>query len=393
MPTLNKDYRENPSRCVHILGKINQEMVHSLTPAINKLRAENSDPITAYIDSTGGYSVAAEAIRCLITAPSQDGARCRLIGVATGTAASAAADLLALSDYSIAYPHAEIICHGSRHLWDEELTCEFASLLAADLHETNERIALRLARCSFPRIIWRLTQLGDPFTQYRDGGAELELLVEALAGKFRLENRGVLHEAVQKQKVINGLTACVRAHFKKFKKPAEMTKGKVQGEILKAVIDHKVQLHKGDGWLLSSKGMKEVSNDFTLMDDFYYGSQMRELQSFTVYGQLLLKPSEVAELHGKTEDQHKDYVTQHAGHKLKKIWYFVVSLCRLLQTKDYKLTAEEAYWMGVVDEIPGSGLQNDRELIESLGEPGTGSATSASGGGGTAAQNPSPPQA
>jgi hypothetical protein len=41
-------------------------------------------------------------------------------------------------------------------------------------------------------------------------------------------------------------------------------------------------------------------------------------------------------------------------------------LCRLLQTKDYQLTPEEAYWLGVVDEVTGSGLQSDREMIEMI---------------------------
>jgi ATP-dependent protease ClpP protease subunit len=366
MPTPNKDYRENPSRCVHILGKINQEMLHTLTPQINLLRASSRDAITAYIDSAGGYSVAAEAIRCLITSPSQDGAKCRLIAVVTGTAASAAADLVALADYSIAYPHAEIICHGSKHLWDEELTYEYASLLAADLHDTNERIALRLARHSFPRIIWRLTQLGDPFNHFREETTELGHLIGTLAEKFKAENKGLLKEALEKQKIISVLTNCVRTHFRRFKNPGAMSKCQVQGEILKAIINHKMKVHDGDGWSVDSQGLQDISNDFTLVDDFYYGSQTKDLESFNIYGRLLLKPTETTELRSKTEEQQKQFVIERASLKLKRIWYFAVSLCRLLQSKDYKLTPEEAYWMGVVDEVPGSGLPNDRESIESL---------------------------
>jgi hypothetical protein len=44
-----------------------------------------------------------------------------------------------------------------------------------------------------------------------------------------------------------------------------------------------------------------------------------------------------------------------------------------LRTKDYQLTPEEAYWLGVVDEVTGSGLQSDREMIEMILS--TGSAT------------------
>ena len=32
----------------------------------------------------------------------------------------------------------------------------------------------------------------------------------------------------------------------------------------------------------------------------------------------------------------------------------------------YKLTPEEEYWLGVADEVIGSGLQSDREMIEMI---------------------------
>ena len=158
MPAPNNDYRENPARAIYILGKITQQMVHDLTPKINDLRAASTDPITVYIDSPGGHISFAETIRCLIKSPNQDGKKCRLITVVTGTAASAAADFLALGDYAIAHPHAEVVYHGSRQSLDLELTYEWASWLAANLQETNERVALRLARCSFPRLFWRVLE-------------------------------------------------------------------------------------------------------------------------------------------------------------------------------------------------------------------------------------------
>jgi len=110
----NEDYRENAGRAVYVTGSIDQKLVDGLTPTINSLRHSSSDPITLYIDSRGGTIHCAEVIRRLITAPNQDGAHCRLITVVTGLAASAAADLLALGDYAIAYPHAHILYHGSR---------------------------------------------------------------------------------------------------------------------------------------------------------------------------------------------------------------------------------------------------------------------------------------
>jgi hypothetical protein len=33
-------------------------------------------------------------------------------------------------------------------------------------------------------------------------------------------------------------------------------------------------------------------------------------------------------------------------------------------TKDYRLTSEEAYWLGVIEEVTGCDLQSGREMIE-----------------------------
>src|SRR5438552_3684638 len=95
----SKDYQENALRAVYLLGEINQQLVEKLTPQIVQLRQASGDPITAYVDSQGGDVGAAESIRNLVQAPTQDGKKRRLITVVTGSAASAAADFLALGDY------------------------------------------------------------------------------------------------------------------------------------------------------------------------------------------------------------------------------------------------------------------------------------------------------
>ena len=46
------------------------------------------------------------------------------------------------------------------------------------------------------------------------------------------------------------------------------------------------------------------------------------------------------------------------------LWYFMVSLCRLLQSDDFDLNPKEAYWLGLIDEVPGSDLPNLRVIFE-----------------------------
>jgi hypothetical protein len=376
MANPDKDYRENPARAIYLVGKITQQTVHDLTPKILDLRNASTDPITVYIDSPGGSIAYAETIRSLIKAPDQDRKRRRLITVVTGTAGSAAADFFALGDYAISYPDAEIVYHGSRQSLDWEFTYEFASLLAASLQETNERFALRLARYSFPRICWRMIQL-DAFEAYCSGCATLEKLIDSLKEKFKQPNRALLDEALKKQGLIRGLSTSVASHLKKVGDVDALSNSQFQAELLEAIVQYRTDSHRDDGWLLSTVGMQEVTHDFNLLYDFYYGSHAREIETLVgAYGFWFLLPEDREKIKALTGEERQKFLVEKTASTVQPLWYFVVSLCRLLQTKDYTFAAEEAYWVGVADEVPGSELLNDRELVESLPAPPTTTAPS-----------------
>ena len=365
MPVQDKDYRENFARSIFLSGKITQETAYELAPRIKELRAASGDPITLYIDSPGGSAAIAEGIRFLIKAPDQDGRRCRLITVVTGKAASAAADLLALGDYAIAEPQADILYHGSRQALDQVLTFEGASSVVANLQEANERLALRLARSSFRRIIWRVVQLKDAIEKFRSEPGGLEELVKALTAKFSAANAALLAEAIARQKVLQEVKASADSYLKRLKNLDQSTDKLLEPELLRAIVNYRSRLHKDDDWLLSRTGMQEVMSDFNLIHD--YASQTKDMDALLeVYGSLFLMPAQSAEFKGKSKEEQKAFLESHASGKLDVLWYFIVSLWRLLQTKDYQLTPEEAYWLGVVDEVTGSGLQSDREMIEMI---------------------------
>jgi hypothetical protein len=153
--------------------------------------------------------------------------------------------------------------------------------------------------------------------------------------------------------------------LKRRKNVAQWPTKRLEPELVRAIVEYRSRLHKEDDWLLSRTGMREVESDFNLIHD--YASQTKDLDALLeVYGSLFLTPAQTAEFKTKSKEEQKVYLESHSADKLEVLWYFVVSLCRLLQTKDYKLTPEEAYWLGVVDEVTGSGLQSDREMIEMI---------------------------
>jgi ATP-dependent protease ClpP protease subunit len=368
----NKDYRENPDRAVYVTGEIDRSLVDRLTPTINKLRLGNSDPITLYIDSVGGAIRCAEVIRRLIISENPDGKRCRLITVVTETAGSAAADLLALGDYAIAYPHASVLYHGSRLDAGSGVTAETATTLASGLQQTNEFFATRLASFAVGRLIFRLSQLHSEFVAFRDAGDRasgikaFSSLIRTLSKEVTRQNVGLLREALRKQELSRELTLAVGKHFTRFKDSSKLSRGAWEAELLKGIINYKVRVHKNEPWRMSRAGLREISEDFELLYDFYYGSHRKSMKRLIeIHGELLLSSSERTEFEKlKSADEQKQLLKEQTESKLEHIWYFAVSLYRLLQSADYSLNPEEAYWLGLVDEVPGLGLPNNRILIE-----------------------------
>jgi hypothetical protein len=362
----HKDYRENTQRAVYVTGRISQELVDRLTPDINRLRLDSADPITAYVDSLGGSIQLAELLRNLIKAPHPDGGNCRLITVATGTAGSAAADLLALGDYSIAYPHTQIGYHGARQPLEDAVTSEMATRLAGSLRQTNEFFAIRLAKCAFPRFVLRISQFKEEFQRYREKPVLVDVIA-ALTKKLSFSNRSLLVDAIEKQKIVSALSVSVGKHLKRRKKAAELPIAEFEIEMVKGIMAYRAKTHKKDPWLLSLMGMEEITVDFNLLHDFHFGSQAQDLQKLDrTYGQLFLTDAEKEEYKNLkvTDEEKSKWLCEKAEPKLQPIWYLVVSLCRLLQEDDYDLTAQEGYWLGIVDEVPGSGLANIREMAE-----------------------------
>ena len=359
MSSLRKAFRVNPERAIYVSGEINQELVARLTPIIHALRIKSNDPITAYIDSPGGVPYNGSLIRNLVIAPDQDGGTCRLITVVTGLAASAAADFLTTGNYAIAYPNAILLYHGTRRPADSALTYELASSMADTLRQSNEFAAIQIARSAFERFILRASQLTQEFREFVNQPAaspRLDSLVSALTGKLAPVNGKLATEALQRLKVIESLTAAVNQRMRKAGK-RKLSATESEARIFFAILTAKVKAHAGDQWLLSDLGLAEVSNDFKLLYDFYGGSQSKESSRYVdLYGKLFLSEAESAELPGIPEKDSKAWIANKASDKIQNLWYLMVSICRLLQTADYILGAEEGYWLGLLDEVLGSDL-------------------------------------
>jgi hypothetical protein len=71
---------------------------------------------------------------------------------------------------------------------------------------------------------------------------------------------------------------------------------------------------------------------------------------------------------GRINDSKKRaaFLMKHAAPKLLPLWYFTVSLCRLLMQGENRLTPQDAYYLGIVDEVIGTDLIGIRSVAEEV---------------------------
>ena len=363
-------FRENPARAIYVVGEINQAMVDRLTPQILTLQQTSSEPITVYIDSPGGGTYYAQLILNLLKNHDQDNRHCQIITVVTGLAASAAADILASGDYAIAYRHATIHFHGVRTSRGDAITHESASSLAEALRQTNEGYALDLARQVLGRFMFVYMQLESDFPSVRRSEAnwsDVECLAECMTQKLGGFSE-LLQLAVRKHNQTHALleyySGELAAKKEVFARPALR-----EAILLKCLIDWELGRNDAQDWRFSSEGLAAISEDFILLVDYEDGKHMSDLEQLSrQWGSFLLDVDLRAGYDRTPDDQRAAYVSLHTKERFREVWHFLVSVCRALQQGENRLSSRDAYWLGLINEIPGTTFSSIRELIEQQDE-------------------------
>lgn len=367
----SSQYRENPARAVHVLGVIDGDLVARLTPAITALRMGAPQPVTVYIDSPGGSTYYADALVRLLRATTQDDLRCPLTTVVTTVAASAGADLLAAGDYAIAFAGATIHYHGTRRS-AEAITIETAAQLAGDLHHANERFALRLAKRVVARLLFlfsahrsRLTPtgIGNPSPP---ATSPVDVLVQIITEALGPELSPRVHEAQQLHRQTRQLVQQVGSLLATV--PENEPRVEVEARILREILDYELKRKdRGEEWSLLEGGIDDLRTDFLQLLDYLGGSHRSYLQQLVKdYGIVLLDAEELAEFKQRGQDAPDTGVWLQAivEPRMEEFWYFVICLCRRLQRGENRLSAKDAYWLGLVDEVLGAGLPCIRLVYE-----------------------------
>lgn len=137
-------------RTILLLDEVNGESQTRITQAILGLNLVGVEPITLFIDSTGGEGRSSDwivdAIRC---------SKAPVNGIVVGTAYSASFWILQNCYRRIAYPHARIMTHGFRFASLRTDQANFRQIIREAKEQHAKILELTSRRTRLPIKVWR----------------------------------------------------------------------------------------------------------------------------------------------------------------------------------------------------------------------------------------------
>jgi ATP-dependent protease ClpP protease subunit len=358
-------YRPNYGRSITISGVIDDTLVARLLPEIVRLQSTSRDPITVYIDSPGGDTECAKLLLEALRASDQDRSEpCRIITVALGEASSAASDILMAGDYALVYPYSRILCHGTRIRPLSSFTKVQAANYAKYMAGQDEGFALTLARNCINRFmfrasrVWRMIEDMDATGPGLFGDADVPA-ASSIAREFHrfLQANVLVRDAIVEQIDIAAENAQSIFAF-------------VANLHLSSTLDRKEAIRKGilnDALSKASSeaDFGELESNYRLLSDFFEEHHREMIQALSyrwltdLYGR-----QEHIRAALEDEEERPKWIAERISARCFSLWYLFVFFCRQLQTGDFPMTATEAYWLGLIDEVIGLDLPCPRILVE-----------------------------
>lgn len=409
----------NWKRAIHINKLIDDNLLKELTPLILQMKQESPDPITVGIDSPGGSLIAMEALLSLLKCPDQDGRKVEIYTVATNRAYSAAASFLAFGDYSVVFPHSNILYHDVRYSDIEDVTPTKALDVARQLERSNATFSLRLANRIQERLIWGYLDLKGNFRKVREHwksfaeeydkmfselfpkeqqqiidvvGMSLVLYsklsnpndqdiaikaLKLLASWMQIEmveqrlTKANLGKEADPAKGISDLVDVIKKMDSKqviaAQAPEPATVSNISEEtrkdirLLLEVLARRLAANENqsisDGWL------DRVIEDFSFMKDIRSPSHIATTTNMMVNHAHAFFDKDTADkiLSAENEDARNKLLAPFYP-QARLFWYYIVLICRCLCRGNHFLTPYDAQLLGLVDEVLGGGyIQSRRE--------------------------------
>jgi hypothetical protein len=142
----------------------------------------------------------------------------------------------------------------------------------------------------------------------------------------------------------------------------------VQVAVLKEVIEAVAAQNKKRNWTFEQAGFTQLTDDFMLLFEYMRCYDAEDVRAMCDrFGAFFLSAEQQAGLKNiEDEEQRKQAGLDILKPIIRPAWLFFVALCHVLQQgEENDLTAEDACWLGLIDEVIG---QDDplslRDVVE-----------------------------
>ena len=393
-------------------GEISDELVASLMPEILRLKQSGTRVITVGIDSLGGSIAAARQLLAILKSPGINGKSPTVVTVAINKAFSAAATLLALGDYAVALPSAQIHYHDLRYGAFYDLTSTKAVEAARDLQRENNKMALLLAQSVVERLTWIFIDLSTKFDKAKQMFPALVASVDELGlddildtAAPKLDFAGfvcaqytntsqmgdsLIEGALQKLKAWRQLELAFN-HFMKTNNPEENAAALFRDDNpLLLVINRGLDPAERFSWakrtglqhdlvllllLLFRKATATAELRITdatiadLMNEYAFFREIRRKQHVETAVKLIVDNDYILFDHGvakklkeSTKEEH-DALIGVLFPQVQIFWAYVVLMCRSLFDGEHPISLDDALFLGLIDEIAGRKFPEPRRSV------------------------------
>lgn len=388
------DLSINWDRAIYVDEPINEQLVRRLTPAILKFRQESNDPITVAISSPGGSLASLETILGLLQGPTQFSSSGQIVTVVTNKAYSAAANLLALGNYSVALTHSKVLFHDVRFSEMEDVTPSKAINAAKSLQGENDRFALILANQVIRRLVWVYIDFQVKFLDTENrfehkhkeyanfipklpsancGDKEVDIVnfATCLFSKLSIKNQSLIDAVVTRLGKWLLLTK-ISDSYPTYRQKGSRKPGLLDGmsQFHKEMTNNST-LHNEESLKLISTlliaGLSNSGNNFeqTIEEatrNFHLIQSMNDEKHLHAAVRIMLRHEVIffdIKYDDLSEDAKKALIKAAMPHA-QRFWLFCVSLCSELFEGEHILSPIECQLLGLVDEVAGGGAVESR---------------------------------
>lgn len=269
---------------------------------------------------------------------------------------------------------------------------QFTSVLAQILRMTDETYAMDLIRKIEGRFMFRFLTSQSRFDEIRKANAgkgmtDADCFLSVVSDSLSERAKTLFTTARERHGRYDQLLKKVKNQ----RIPKRARLAKIEEARIRAILEFELEENKGNkNFSFQNGGLTRLTDDFFLLNEYLVGSQSDRLNRLCQrWGFFALSDDNKAEIDKAPADEKPKLLVEKVRPLLEPLWSFFVALCHALQDGENELTATDAYWLGLIDEVIGdSGLMSYRHVAEYQDDPpppGQGTTAQAAG---TPAQTP-----